>query len=96
MNLFRKGIVFLTLVILLGMSTISSMGNYIENDCEINIGKILESDMNPSSSFASRTNEVGRYTSLALDSNGYSHISYCDTGNGDLKYVSWTGSSWDI
>jgi len=96
MKLYRKGIVFLTLVILLGMTTISSMGNYIENDSKINFGKILESDINPSSSFASRTNEVGRYSSLELDSNGYPHISYCDTGNGDLKYASWTGSSWNI
>jgi len=39
----------------------------------------------------------GAYSSLALDSNNYPHISYSDqthTVNLDLKYAMWNGSTW--
>ncbi|MBU2568246.1 MAG: hypothetical protein KJ967_05705 [Elusimicrobia bacterium] len=37
---------------------------------------------------------VGHYTSIALDTNNYPHISYLDFTN--LKYAKWTGSSWNV
>jgi len=39
--------------------------------------------------------DVGEYTSIALDTTNYPHISYCDGfPNWDLKYAKWTGTSW--
>jgi len=39
---------------------------------------------------------VGRGTSIAIDSNGHPHISYFDYANHALKYARWTGSDWFI
>ncbi len=39
-------------------------------------------------------NDVGKYSSIALDSNGYVHISYIDETNDDLRYCNNTQGSW--
>jgi hypothetical protein len=36
----------------------------------------------------------GDTTSIALDSNNYPHISYCDFENYNLKYAFWDGNKW--
>ena len=40
--------------------------------------------------------DVGKYSSIALDSNGYPHMSYYSITGNDLKYAKWTGTSWNI
>ena len=40
---------------------------------------------------------TGRYTSVAVDSQGWPHISYCrEDDGGSVKYARWTGGEWEI
>lgn len=40
---------------------------------------------------------TGRYTSVAIDSQGCPHISYCREDNaGYVKYAHWNGCAWDV
>jgi len=40
--------------------------------------------------------DVGRGVSIALDKNGYPHMSYQDFDYASIKYASWTGENWAI
>ena len=40
--------------------------------------------------------DVGKFTSIAIDSNGFKHISYYDNTNDDLKYATDMTGSWVI
>jgi hypothetical protein len=62
----------------------------------VNITSENASAINWSIEIVDATPGVGRYTSLALDSNKYPHISYYDDFNGNLKYARWDGSIWNI
>jgi fibronectin type 3 domain-containing protein len=41
-------------------------------------------------------NDVGSYTAMVLDSNGFPHFSYIDETDGMLRYANWTGIGWSI
>ncbi|MGC8894992.1 MAG: hypothetical protein ACP5QG_09140 [candidate division WOR-3 bacterium] len=40
------------------------------------------------------TNDAGYYAALALDSQDWPHIAYCDMNTYSVKYARWTGSGW--
>ena len=40
--------------------------------------------------------QVGRNSSIALDADGYAHISYTDSTFPELRYAAFDGSSWHI
>ena len=52
------------------------------------------STSNDDPSIVDTTGDVGKYASIAVDSNNFPHISYFDQTNRVLKYAYWNGSTW--
>jgi len=62
------------------------------------LAPIATAQVNPAWSIETVDSEgsVGKYNSIAVDSEGNPHISYYDYTNNYLKYAKWTGSTWTI
>ena len=60
------------------------------------IGRIIPLVCEKISSSDDNIDDIGWYSSLALDEDGYPHISYYDYSNGYLKYAYFDGSSWNV
>jgi hypothetical protein len=56
---------------------------------------LVKSVANTYDSSSDKNRHPGYQLSLALDSAGNPHISYYDTSDRDLKYVSWNGTDWN-
>jgi len=63
--------------------------------CNIDCGCVLASGIYWHLQTVDNSGWVGQGTSLALDSNGNPHISYCDRDNENLKYAHFDGT-WHI
>ena len=83
----RKKLLSASIVFLLTVGAVISIVNLISED-------VVASDWEFET--VDSGGLVGCFTSIALDSSGYPHISYFDWTNGDLKYARWTGSAWII
>jgi hypothetical protein len=72
--------------------------SYDRNDCAYSIGKLKYTRWDGDSWHIEVVDDeeydVGLWTSLALDSSEYPHISYYEFANGDLRYARWNGGSW--
>jgi len=53
-------------------------------------------DCEMSSVMENEVDDIGWYSSLALDNDDFPHISYYDYSNADLKYAFWDGSTWNV
>lgn len=66
---------------------VSSLGSAIAAD-DVAEDKEWEFNDFPSSA------DQGKFSSMALDQNGYPHISFTDVSNDAINYVSWDGTDW--
>ncbi len=88
-NAWKKGLVLGIIILFVGAGVTPSISGDIRK-----IGECIEKISGWSLETVDSTGNIGMFTSIALDSNQYPHISYWDNSNDDLKYAKWTGSSW--
>ena len=70
------------------------MAYYSANGAALKYATLADGSTTWSREVVESTNDVGKYTSIALDSNGNPHITYFDDTNNDLRYTHKMGSSW--
>jgi len=68
--------------------TVNCTGNYWSDNVD---ARTLEDD-----AYFRTPTDVGKYSSIAVNSSGNPGISYYDGPNGDLKYASWDGQTWSL
>jgi hypothetical protein len=69
--------------------------NYDEKDLSKSVGEQFKIGFNSIVlETIESTNDVGWFSSIALDSNGVVHVSEYDATNGDLRYCNNTGGAW--
>jgi uncharacterized repeat protein (TIGR02543 family) len=70
------------------------------NTCNMTMDgdKTVTAEFTPVSTWSIQTldgsGNVGQYTSIAMDASGATHISYYDSANGALKYITNSSGSW--
>ena len=90
----KKIIGILVMTLLITTCVLPAVGILDENEMLEEVKSDLFGDLSYQISYLA--DDVGRYSSIAIDSNDCPHISYSDLGNLDLKYAYWDGNSWNI
>jgi len=97
LKIFRIGAAVLFILVVIGSSAMN-VSNQEDSKCSI-WSEIRYDASTWNIETVDSEGDVGSYTSLALDSNNYPHISYAirhELTDADLKYAKWDGTAWII